>query len=114
MSRKPTSTFEFSARCIAGSGLGAIPLHHVASSGYRRASHYAADAAGIATAGLARFDGPVGVETAFLAAARDGARITASPAARPATILSRLAALVLKLLPQRRKPVGLEGCAEAA
>ena len=61
------------ARSLAGSGLGAIPLHHyVDSPGCNRASHPVADAAGIAAAGLAAHGGLIGIEAAYFAAARDG------------------------------------------
>ena len=98
------SSFEFSARCMAGNGLGAIPLHHIASAGRVR-MHSAFDAAGISAAGLAGHGSLAGIEAAFLAAARDG-RATTAPRAEPraAPRLSRLAALVAKVLSFAQRP----------
>jgi len=60
-------------RSLAGSGLGAIPLHYyVDSPGCNRPSRPVRDAAGIAAAGLAAHGGLIGIEAAYFAAARDG------------------------------------------
>lgn len=101
MSRKFSGSFEFSTRCMAGNGLGASPLHHIPFDGRVR-THPACDAAGIAAAGLAGHGSLAGIEAAFLAAARDGRATTAPRAERcAAPRLSRLAALVMKVLPRR-------------
>src|SRR5689334_20196447 len=101
MSRNFSGSFEFSARCMAGNGLGAVPLHHIPSGGHVR-MHSASDVAGIAAAGLAPNGSLAGIEAAFLAAARDGRAMTAPRAERcAAPRVSRLAAFVMKVLPQR-------------
>ena len=94
------SSFGFSARCMAGNGLGAIPLHHIPSGGLVR-MHSNCDVAGIAAAGLAPNGGLAGIEAAFRAAARDG-RATPEPRAErcAAPRFSRLAALLGKMLPK--------------
>jgi hypothetical protein len=101
MSRKFNGSFEFSARCMAGNGLGASPLHHIPFDGRVR-MHSAWDVAGIAAVGLAGNGGLAGIEAAFLAAARDGRAMTPPRTERcAAPRLSRLAALVVKVLPRR-------------
>ena len=94
MSRKFTDSFEFSARCMAANGLGAIPLQHIGFDGGSR-MHSARDAAGIATVGLAGNSSLASIDAAFLAAARDGGATTAPRAGRRAAPrMSRIAALL--------------------
>jgi hypothetical protein len=107
MSRKFTGSFEFSARCMAGNGLGAIPLHHI-YAGMRM--HSAWDVAGIAAAGLARNGSLASIEADLLAAARDGRATTGLLTERcPAPRSSRLAALIMKVLPRRLGSAWLQG-----
>jgi hypothetical protein len=104
-----TNSFGFSARCMAGNGLGAVPFHHVSPAGGFR-THAAHDAAGVAMAGLAGNGSLAGMEQAFLAAARDAGATTAPrPGRRLAETGSGLAALVMKLLPGRLGAGWLQG-----
>lgn len=71
------------ARCLAGNGLGAAPLHYFDAVGCIRASRGVADAAGLTSlAGLAGHRELHDTEAAYLAAARDGhiPTMTFSPA----------------------------------
>jgi hypothetical protein len=109
MSRTFDGSFEFSARCMAGNGIGAIPLHHI-PSGDRSRMHSTRDVAGIAAAGLAGHSNLASIDAAFLAAARDGRAATAPRTERRATPrLSMLAALVIKVLRGRMGSGWLQG-----
>jgi len=103
MSRKFTNSrnsLEFSARCLAGNGVGAIPAHYARSFASDRLGGSVADAAGIGTAGLAGYAGLAGLEAAYLAASRDA---VVMPASRPARRRATLAMLIRKLLPKRKR-----------
>jgi len=107
--KKPTGSFELSARCMAGNGLGAVPLHHVTFDGGFRA-HSSRDAAGVATASLADNGGLAAMEGALLAIARDGnAMMGRRAGSREAPTMCRLAALVMQLLTGPRESSWLQG-----